>query len=127
MRYLSERHGLRRFETVDEILNMAFLKTILPRMAEEAEQGGERYQIFYEVKSNLKREQNRGPTPDELAKIHEEVGDYYERTSHAYHLTSELRDDGLIDPVDTRNTLAMALSASLNAPIERTPGGVLRI
>ncbi len=77
--------------------------------------------------ANMKREQNREPTPEELAKIHEEVGDYYERTSHAYHLTSELRDDGLIDPVDTRNTLAMALSASLNAPIERTPGGVLRI
>jgi 3-methylcrotonyl-CoA carboxylase beta subunit len=38
-----------------------------------------------------------------------------------------MRDDGLIDPVDTRNTLGMALSASLNAPVERTPGGVLRI
>ena len=34
-----------------------------------------------------------------------EVGEYYERTSHPYHLTSELRDDGLIDPIDTRNTL----------------------
>lgn len=44
-----------------------------------------------------------------------------------FHLTSEIRDDGLIDPTDTRNTLGMALSASLNAPIVRTPGGVLRI
>jgi 3-methylcrotonyl-CoA carboxylase beta subunit len=77
--------------------------------------------------ANLMREEGRDPTPEELARIDAEVGDYYERTSHPYHLTSELRDDGLIDPIDTRNTLAMALSAALNAPIERTPGGVLRI
>ena len=48
-------------------------------------------------------------------------------TYHSYYLTSDLRDDGLIDPLDTRNTLGMSLSASLNAPIVRTPGGVLRI
>lgn len=77
--------------------------------------------------ANLRREEGREPTAREFARIQEEVGEYYERTSHPYHLTSELRDDGLIDPVDTRNTLAMALSASLNAPIKRTPGGVLRI
>ncbi len=77
--------------------------------------------------ANLRREEDREPTPAELEKIQAEVGEYYERTSHPYHLTSELRDDGLIDPVDTRNTLGMALSAALNAPFERTPGGVLRI
>jgi 3-methylcrotonyl-CoA carboxylase beta subunit len=77
--------------------------------------------------ANLRREENREPTEAELEKIRAEVGEYYDRTSHPYHLTSMLRDDGLIDPIDTRNTLAMALSASLNAPIERTPGGVLRI
>src|SRR3984957_20440285 len=77
--------------------------------------------------TNLKREEGREPTQQELASIQSGAGDYYERTSHPYHLTSELRDDGLIDPIDTRNTLAMALSASLNAPIDRTPGGVLRI
>jgi acetyl-CoA carboxylase carboxyltransferase component len=38
-----------------------------------------------------------------------------------------MRNDGLIDPTDTRNTLGMALSAVAGAPVERTPGGVLRI
>jgi 3-methylcrotonyl-CoA carboxylase beta subunit len=52
---------------------------------------------------------------------------YFERTYHSYYLTSDLRDDGLIDPLDTRNTLGMSLSAVLNAPIVRAPGGVLRI
>jgi 3-methylcrotonyl-CoA carboxylase beta subunit len=77
--------------------------------------------------ANLRREENRQPTEAELEMIEREVGEYYERTSHPYHLTSELRDDGLIDPIDTRNTLGLALSAALNAPFERTPGGVLRI
>ena len=77
--------------------------------------------------ANLQREEGRDPTPVDLDRIQEEVGDYYERTSHPYHLTSEIRDDGLLDPVDTRNALAMALSAALNAPITRRPGGVLRI
>ncbi|MCW3065955.1 MAG: methylcrotonoyl-CoA carboxylase [Solirubrobacterales bacterium] len=73
------------------------------------------------------RREGREPDATETAEIERDVGAYFERTSHPYHLTSELRDDGLIDPVDTRNTLGMALSAALNAPIERTPGGVLRI
>ena len=75
----------------------------------------------------LKREQGREPSPEEIARIRREVGDYFEETYHPYHLTSDLRDDGLIDPIDTRNALGMSLSAALNAPIVRTPGGVLRI
>lgn len=73
------------------------------------------------------RRQGREPDPDELAEIEREVGEYFERTANPYHLTSELRDDGLIDPVDTRNTLGMAFLATLCAPISRRPGGVLRI
>jgi 3-methylcrotonyl-CoA carboxylase beta subunit len=35
-------------------------------------------------------------------------------------------DDGILDPVDTRNALGMAIAASLNAPLG-TPGyGVFR-
>ena len=52
---------------------------------------------------------------------------HFEETYHSYYLTSDLRDDGLIDPIDTRNALGMSLSAVLNAPIVRAPGGVLRI
>jgi len=77
--------------------------------------------------ASLRREEGREPTAEELAAMQADVGEYFERTSHPYHLTSELRDDGLIDPVDTRNVLGMALSAALSAPIVRAPGGVLRI
>jgi len=76
--------------------------------------------------ASLKRE-GREPAPDELEAIQAEVYEHFEATSQPYYLTSELRDDGLIDPTDTRNVLGMALSAVLTAPIVRTPGGVLRI
>ena len=40
-----------------------------------------------------------------------EVIGHFEETYHSYYLTSDLRDDGLIDPTDTRNALGMSLSA----------------
>ena len=45
----------------------------------------------------------------------------YEREGHPYYASARLWDDGVIDPADTRRVLALALSASLNRPIEATP------
>ena len=77
--------------------------------------------------ASIRREQGRTPTPQEIEQITANVGEYFDRTSGPYHLTSEVRDDGLLDMVDTRNSLGMALSAALNAPIIRAPGGILRV
>jgi len=51
----------------------------------------------------------------------------YESQGHAYYASARLWDDGIIDPVDTRMTLALAISASLNAPIEPSRFGVFRM
>jgi len=80
-----------------------------------------------QVRVAAMRRRGEDPSPEEIALITEEVTAYFEATYHSYYLTSDLRDDGLIDPTDTRNTLGMSLSAVLNAPIVRQPGGVLRI
>ena len=50
----------------------------------------------------------------------------YERQGHPYYATARLWDDGVIDPVDTRRVLGLALSAALNAPIS-TRFGVFRM
>lgn len=52
---LERRHGISGFEAVDNILDMSYLRTVLPRLAEEAKPR----RLFYEVKANLKREQIR--------------------------------------------------------------------
>src|SRR3954447_19037352 len=79
-----------------------------------------------EVRIASMKRRGHDPDPVEVERIAAEVGEYFEQTSGAYHLTSEMRNDGLIDPTDTRNTLGMALSVTAGAPVERTPGGVLR-
>jgi 3-methylcrotonyl-CoA carboxylase beta subunit len=51
----------------------------------------------------------------------------YERQGHPYYATARLWDDGVIAPEETRRILALAISASLNAPIEETRFGVFRM
>ena len=51
----------------------------------------------------------------------------YEAQGHPYYASARLWDDGVIDPADTRMVLGLAISASLNAPIEATKFGVFRM
>jgi len=51
----------------------------------------------------------------------------YERQGHPYYSSARLWDDGVVDPADTRRLLALAISASLNAPVEETRFGVFRM
>lgn len=51
----------------------------------------------------------------------------YEHQGHPYYASARLWDDGIIDPADTRRVLGLALSASLNAPIEKSNFGVFRM
>jgi len=44
-----------------------------------------------------------------------------------YHSTARLWDDGVIDPAQTRDVLAIAIGASLNAPNPETKFGVFRM
>ncbi|WP_274631169.1 acyl-CoA carboxylase subunit beta [Arvimicrobium flavum] len=61
-----------------------------------------------------------------VRQLWEETRSAYQEQLSAYYSTSELWDDGIIDPVDTRNALAMAISASLNAPLGDSGYGVFR-
>jgi acetyl-CoA carboxylase carboxyltransferase component len=51
----------------------------------------------------------------------------YETEGNPYHSTARLWDDGVIDPVDTRQVLGLALSVVLNSPIEEQNFGVFRM
>jgi len=51
----------------------------------------------------------------------------YERQGHPYYASARLWDDGVLDPADARRLLGLALSASLNAPIEQTKFGIFRM
>ena len=51
----------------------------------------------------------------------------YARQSSAWYATARLWDDGVIDPKDTRSTLARGLEIALNAPLQPTRFGVFRM
>jgi 3-methylcrotonyl-CoA carboxylase beta subunit len=64
---------------------------------------------------------------EEEAAFKQPVLDQYEREGHPYYATARLWDDGIITPQETRRVLALALSASLNAPIPEPRFGVFRM
>jgi 3-methylcrotonyl-CoA carboxylase beta subunit len=51
----------------------------------------------------------------------------YEKQGHPYYASARLWDDGIIDPVETREVLSRALRASANAPIVRGRHGIFRM
>ncbi|GAA1079411.1 carboxyl transferase domain-containing protein [Nocardiopsis metallicus] len=55
------------------------------------------------------------------------IRDQYEEQGSPYYSTARLWDDGVIDPADTRDVLAMALSAARHAPLEPVGYGVFRM
>jgi 3-methylcrotonyl-CoA carboxylase beta subunit len=55
------------------------------------------------------------------------IREQYERQGSPYYSSARLWDDGIIDPVDTRRVLGLAISASMNAPIEPERYGVFRM
>jgi 3-methylcrotonyl-CoA carboxylase beta subunit len=64
---------------------------------------------------------------DEEEKFKQPIREQYERQGHPYYSSARLWDDGVIDPVDTRRLLGLAISASLNAPIEETKFSIFRM
>lgn len=51
----------------------------------------------------------------------------YEEQGHPYYASARIWDDGVIDPLDTRQHLALGLSACANAPIADPRFGVFRM
>jgi 3-methylcrotonyl-CoA carboxylase beta subunit len=79
-----------------------------------------------EVKVNQMRRNRETIDQVEIDRVWEQTRRAYREQLSAYYSTSQLWDDGIIDPIDTRNTLGVAISASLNAPLGDPGYGVFR-
>ncbi len=55
------------------------------------------------------------------------IREQYEAQGSPYYSTARLWDDGIIDPVDTRRVLGMALDVCANAPLPETSFGLFRM
>ncbi|MGH9329558.1 MAG: carboxyl transferase domain-containing protein, partial [Vicinamibacterales bacterium] len=63
----------------------------------------------------------------EEASIRDPILDKYEREGSPYYSTARLWDDGILDPAETRQALALGLSMAFNAPIGPPRFGVFRM
>ena len=75
------------------------------------------------VLATIRRDGARGEAwsvTEELA-FKQPIRDRYEAEGNPYYATARLWDDGIIDPVQTRDVLGLAFSATLNAKIAPRP------
>ncbi len=75
----------------------------------------------------LAREGKPAMSKEETDEFKRPILEKYENEGNPYHSTARLWDDGVIDPVDTRQVLGLALSVVLNAPVEDQNFGVFRM
>lgn len=66
-------------------------------------------------------------TPEQQAEFKAPILDTYASESSAYFSSARLWDDGIIDPIDTRRVLGMALEVCRNAPIPEPGFSVYRM
>ncbi|MCD4505744.1 methylcrotonoyl-CoA carboxylase [Chromobacterium piscinae] len=80
------------------------------------------------VLAQVKKEQlGDAFTPEQEEALKAPVRQQYEEQGHPYYASARLWDDGVIDPAQTRDALALALEAALSAPVEATRFGVFRM
>ena len=67
-------------------------------------------------------------TPEEAEAFKSPIRQKYEDEGNPYYATARLWDDGIIDPAQTRDVVALALEAALQAPLPERPSfGVFRM
>jgi 3-methylcrotonyl-CoA carboxylase beta subunit len=83
--------------------------------------------VLAQVKRDQKDKLGETWSEQEENDFKQPIVDSYEHQGHPYYASARLWDDGIIDPADTRQVLGLAISASLNKPIEDTKFGIFRM
>jgi len=83
--------------------------------------------VLATVRRDALERQGKSWSAEAEAQFRQPILDQFESQGHPYYATARIWDDGVIDPADTRMALALAISASLNAPIQPTRFGVFRM
>jgi len=86
---------------------------------------------LWTVGKNRTIQQMEDPTELDLQQAEEQfkkpVLDQYEEESSPYYATARLWDDGILDPAQTRQALALAFATTLNAPLPADRYGTFRM
>jgi len=83
--------------------------------------------VLTDIRVRALKKDGKDPSSQEIEEIRRPVLEKYDTESSAYYSTARLWDDGIIDPLDTRNTLGLSIAMALNAPIPDHKFGVFRM
>jgi acetyl-CoA carboxylase carboxyltransferase component len=90
--------------------------------------GGEQAaSVLAQVKQEQLERSGKSMTPGEVEAFKAPTLAKYETEGSPYYSSARLWDDGVIPPAETRNVLALGISAALNAPIPEPKFGVFRM
>lgn len=90
--------------------------------------GEEASNVLLQVKMEQMAKRGLDPmTEEEQKEFKRPILEKYETEGSPYYATARLWDDGIIDPIDTRTALGLAISMSLNQPIPDYKPGVFRM
>jgi 3-methylcrotonyl-CoA carboxylase beta subunit len=83
--------------------------------------------VLVTVKRDQLARQGRTLKPDEEAAIRDPLLAKYDHEGSPYYSTARLWDDGILDPVDTRDALGLGIAMSHHAPLPAPRTGVFRM
>ncbi len=90
--------------------------------------GGEQAaDVLVTVKVNRLKAQGKKMTKQEIEQMRKPILEKYEHEGSPYYSTARLWDDGILDPLETREALALGISMSLNSPIPDYKVGIFRM
>ncbi|SFH69922.1 carboxyl transferase domain-containing protein [Modicisalibacter xianhensis] len=89
--------------------------------------GDQASNVLAQVKRDQYERDGSEWSADDEAAFKAPIREQYERQGHPYYASARLWDDGVIDPLQTRDVLGLALEAAMNADVEETRFGVFRM
>jgi 3-methylcrotonyl-CoA carboxylase beta subunit len=90
--------------------------------------GGEQAaNVLSTVKIRQLEKEGKNLSEDDIRKIQEPILKKYEEEASPYYSSARLWDDGIIDPLDTRNVIGLGIAAALNSPIPDAQFGIFRM
>ncbi|ELX7500363.1 methylcrotonoyl-CoA carboxylase [Vibrio fluvialis] len=83
--------------------------------------------VLTQVRREVKARQQEAWPDDEAKAFRESIVELYDTQGSPYYASARLWDDGILDPLETRDVLGQALNAALRAPIADSQFGIFRM
>ncbi|EKO3555315.1 methylcrotonoyl-CoA carboxylase [Vibrio fluvialis] len=83
--------------------------------------------VLTQVRREVKARQQEAWPNDEAKAFRDSIVELYDTQGSPYYASARLWDDGILDPLETRDVLGQALNAALRAPIADSQFGIFRM